>query len=270
MVLPLHLHNKRRIAQQFSRAAEHYDMMADIQFEIAFDASQMLPAACGPLLDIGCGTGRISQQLLSRSQHVFALDLALGMLQHAQRKIDRIHHITWMQGDAEQLPLKNASMSAVFSSMVLQWCDNPHHIMQEVNRVLMPKGEAVLAIMCQGSFRELSHSWMQLDKYRHVNQFKSAQLWKKAAIDQGLTLNFTEKRYQTFHSNIRALLATIKKVGANVLLRENESSMDVDTKPSQLNRASLDRLQHIYFAQFAEKQQLPLSYNIAFLHCIKS
>lgn len=50
---------KTRIAQQFNCATNTYDLAADVQFEIDFDAmSYVTPYfKCG--LDIGCGSGII-------------------------------------------------------------------------------------------------------------------------------------------------------------------------------------------------------------------
>ena len=75
--------NKIRIAQQFSRAANTYNSAADVQLDISFDAMVYVPPAYKNGLDIGCGTGRISQQLATRCNTLVAMDLAFGMLSYA-------------------------------------------------------------------------------------------------------------------------------------------------------------------------------------------
>ena len=61
---------KERIAQQFSRAASVYDKAADVQYDIAQETLKLVSQPVKKMLDIGCGTGRISQQLLAHAEQV--------------------------------------------------------------------------------------------------------------------------------------------------------------------------------------------------------
>lgn len=259
--------NKTRIARQFSRAALHYDALAQVQLDIALDAKAMLPPHSASLLDIGCGTGRITRQLGQLNTQILAMDLAYGMLQQASLNTARqsAKNITWVQGDAEQLPVKNHSLDTVFSSMALQWCPSPERVMSELYRVLVPQGQVVLAMMVQGSFSELVQSWAKIDAGCHVNQFYSAEVWLQAMQKSGLRGSIKQQCYQTWHPNIRHLLGSIKGVGANVLL-DNKQPL---TKGMPVNRQQLSVLEMFYFSQFGANQQLPLSYHIVFLQCVK-
>ena len=259
-------HYKNRLAKQFSRAASHYDNQAAVQLDIANDALALLPQHCGIALDLGCGTGRVTHRLAQRSQQLIAVDLALGMLQHA-RDSYATDDILWLQGDAEHLALSNASVQTVFSSMVLQWCQTPLKVMQEINRVLLPGGQAVVALMCEGSFNELEQVWAQLDNQQHINQFHHANHWQQAAHDSGMQCTVIQKCYQTRHANLRALLSSIKGIGANILIKpQRQSPVSPD---SGFNRRTLEKLEAFYFALYGDNQQLPLSYHVAFLHCVK-
>ena len=77
------------------------------------------------VLDLGAGTGRVTRELLRRypRARVVALDLSPGMLREA-----RHHQSLWRRfervcADALRLPLKNACVDLVFSSLMLQWCE---------------------------------------------------------------------------------------------------------------------------------------------------
>jgi malonyl-CoA O-methyltransferase len=258
---------KTRLAKQFSRAAELYDSLAAVQRDIAADAIRFLPAQCQRLVDIGCGTGRITKQLSAQSEHVIAVDLALGMLKHASVS-NQDKTISWIQGDAEHLALADCSVDTVFSSMALQWCASPLQVMCEIHRVLKIQGQAVLAIMVDGSFTELEQVWAQLDAGRHINQFQRAEVWQRAGFDSGLSIKLSQQHYQTWHPNLRALLASIKGIGANVLIKQGNGQEPMTN--TSLNRHTLAKLAALYLQQNGEGQQLPLSYQIAFLHCVKS
>jgi malonyl-CoA O-methyltransferase len=263
--------NKIRIAQQFSRAARTYNSAADVQLDIAFDAMAYVSAHYQSGLDIGCGTGRISQQLSSRCDKLIAMDLAFGMLTYAkQNNPPSDTSICWLQGDADSLPMADNSVDIVFSSMALQWSDNPQKVMSEITRVMKSGANAVLAIMCDGSFKQLNDSWQKIDSRRHVNNFASAQTWLAAAKAKGLQVTMQEKQYVTWHPNIRLLLSSIKSIGANVLL----TSQDPDGSPkpesrNAFNRHTLQHLETYYQQQYAENMQLPLTYHVCFLQCNK-
>ena len=257
---------KIRLAKQFSRAARHYDSLAGVQRDIAADAMALLPSWCGTLLDIGCGTGRITRRLLPYSQKVIAMDLALGMLQHAWEN-DEGKAVSWLQGDAEHLAFADCTVDTVFSSMALQWCASPMQVMTEIYRVLKVQGQAVLAIMSDGSFTELEQVWSQLDTQRHINQFHTSDDWLKAAHKSGLNVKVSKQVYQTWHPNLRTLLASIRGIGANVLIKpEVEPSLAIGTV---LSRSTLAKLESHYLALSGENRQLPLSYQITFLQCVK-
>ena len=259
-------HYKNRIAKQFSRAATQYDNLAAVQNDIAHDAMALLPAQCGTLVDIGCGTGRISRQLSTRSDRVVAMDLALGMLQHAST-LDDDKAVTWLQGDAECLALADNTVDTVFSSMALQWCISPQQVMAEISRILRPQGQAVLAIMCEGSFTELEQVWAQLDTQRHINQFHSADQWQQAACQSGLQLSLTTQGYQTWHADFRSLLASIKGIGANVLMKQQASQPS--STPPNFSRSTFAKLESHYLTLSDDNKRLPLSYQIVRLHCVK-
>lgn len=298
-------HTKNRIAQQFSRAAPRYDSVANIQGEIAQDAIDLLskfaPKGMPTLLDIGSGTGRNSPELIKHCDNLLALDIAFGMLAFSKQKyakqscstqqvtqLSPQHQpsLSWLQADAEQLPLQNAAVDGVFSSMVLQWCQNQTQVMQEIARVLKQGGKSVLAIMTEDSFHELNHSWQQLDKGKHVNDFAAVKVWQKAALNQGLEVECQVKQYVTWHDGIRPLLASIKSIGANVVI-PNETSEALSLRKTPMNRTILQQLESLYRQTFSNSSdisnssnnsiisnssnngQLPLTYQVCYLVCKK-
>jgi malonyl-CoA O-methyltransferase len=263
--------NKTRIAQQFSRAANTYNSAADVQLDIAFDAMAYVPSHYKNGLDIGCGTGRISQQLATRCDHLIAMDLAFGMLTYAQQhNLVDDPSICWLQGDADYLPMADNSVDMVFSSMVLQWSEDQQKVMAEISRVMASGAHTVLAIMCDGSFNQLNDCWQTIDSQRHVNRFATAQTWYNAAQSQGLQVTMQQKKYVTWHQNIRQLLSSIKSIGANVLLISEDPSEPQKTKSKEVfNRHAWQRLETSYQHKYAKNMQLPLTYQVCFLQCSK-
>lgn len=251
--------DKRRVASQFSRAAQHYDDLAHIQRHIAQQAISSLPDLCGTLLDVGCGSGLITAQLAPRCRNVVAIDLAEGMLEVASRASS--DDILWLAGDAEAIPLQTHSVDTVFSNMALQWCGDLPAVYRELYRVMRPGARAVLAIVCDGSMQELQHSWLAVDRQPHVNQFPGAPLLLQYAKDSGFLVEQETRRYRDWFADIRGLLRSIKGVGANVV---NATGNRV-----QVKRNTLHELECSYRHHFAENDQLPLSYQICHQLLIK-
>ena len=83
--------DKRYVRRSFAAASETYDGMADLQRKVGLTLLNQYPIEItqGNILDLGCGTGFITQQLLSRMPvqvQVFALDIALPMCREAKNK----------------------------------------------------------------------------------------------------------------------------------------------------------------------------------------
>ena len=82
---------KKNLTDAFDKAACSYEQAAKIQFEIGsrllerLDFIKLRPIR---ILDLGCGTGRLSQLLKKRYPHaeVIALDLSLNMVRQVQKR----------------------------------------------------------------------------------------------------------------------------------------------------------------------------------------
>ncbi|MFC6669643.1 methyltransferase domain-containing protein [Marinobacterium aestuariivivens] len=132
--------DKHRIAESFSRAAVSYDDAAELQRQVGHRLLELIPPSePGTLLDLGSGTGYFTPLLRSRfpGSTLISLDLAHGMLEYARRHRPG-EGTAWVCGDAEQLPLASGSLDLVFSSLAIQWCEQPDRLFAEIARVLRP------------------------------------------------------------------------------------------------------------------------------------
>lgn len=250
---------KQRIARQFGRAAEQYNQAAEVQLPIANDALKLLQPGGKNLLDIGCGTGRITRKLTEYAQQVWAVDLAEGMCQFARQQTDK--PVNWLVGDAEALPLADKSMDAVFSSMALQWCEPVSSALEQIHRVLKPGGHAVLALLSEGALSELNQCWSKVDQQRHVNVYDSHDALLDQARNLGFNVEGMQKNYLTYHQDTRQLLGSIKAIGANVVT-ENANH-------APMSKTMLKQLTAEYETLRKANGQLPLSYNVSFLRLSK-
>lgn len=98
----------------------------------------------GPvMLEIGCGTGVTTHEILRRFRHarVFAIDYDAEQVEAAKRRLASFaERVTVQQGDATALALPNASIDAVFEFNVFHHIRKYERAIGEVHRVLKPGG----------------------------------------------------------------------------------------------------------------------------------
>lgn len=205
--------DKKDIAARFSAAAGQYDAVAGIQHVIADCAlSRLTGIQRARALDIGCGTGRNTAKLAAQGALASGMDLAQGMVKQAQSQYPAI---TFLQGDAEQLPCKTGCTDVVFSSMALQWCDDPVQVINEIYRILRPGGHAELAIMVDGSFPELRLAAQTVGINLVLNKLATAECWLAAVCQNSWgKINHDVASYKDSFDNIGSLLKSINGVGA--------------------------------------------------------
>ncbi len=212
--------NKRAIADSFSRAAIHYDGVAQVQRHIG-DAMLSLLAQqkkqYESTLDIGCGTGSLTLALAPFTGTLTALDLAPGMLAVAQQRDQQQVINQFICGDAESLPFSEHSFDFIFSSFALQWCDDLAQVFNDIFRLLKPRGRFLFSIPVENTLIELKQSWQQAEaNHNHVNQFHSVD-WLGAALQRSgfKVIEFSEHTEQVFYDSVRELTLELKTLGAH-------------------------------------------------------
>lgn len=93
------------------------------------------------VVDVGCGTGNASIQAAQAGATVTGVDLAPGMLARARAASEAAGlEITWAEGDAEAIPLPDASADVVVSTFGCMFAPRHAAAAAEILRVLRPGG----------------------------------------------------------------------------------------------------------------------------------
>ena len=125
------------VAEHFRTFAEEYDSSAEWCGDPALLELLLAGADARKALDLGCGTGLVAEALQERSGKVWGLDLSYPMLAKARSRIgSRV-----LQGEAESLPLRSASLDLIVCRQVLHYTREAE-VLCEAARVLRPGGEA--------------------------------------------------------------------------------------------------------------------------------
>ncbi len=93
------------------------------------------------LLDIACGTGALAAEAARRGTEVVGMDFAPGMVAEAAR---RHPGVEFRAGDAEAIPLPDASVDAVTCSFGMLHMERPDRVLAEAARVLRPGGRLAM------------------------------------------------------------------------------------------------------------------------------
>ncbi len=99
------------------------------------------------VLDVGTGTGVVAITAARAGAKVTALDLTPELLEHARKNasIASLHEITWIEGDAENMPFPDATFDVVVSQFGHMFAPRPSVVISEMRRVLKPHGRIAFA-----------------------------------------------------------------------------------------------------------------------------
>jgi SAM-dependent methyltransferase len=117
--------------------------------------------ANGRWLDVGCGTGALTQTILQRTtpQRVVAIDPSDGFIAYAR---DRIHDPRAMFhiGNAQDLHVETASFDCVVAGLVLNFVPDPDRAVAEMRRAARP-GATVAAYVWDyaGDMQLMRYFW---------------------------------------------------------------------------------------------------------------
>ena len=153
---------KTRIAQAFDRA-EGYDAHARIQREAARQLAAKvatLPIDSKlPALEIGCGTGFLTEALLAgcSPRRLLASDIAPAMIARARQRLGDRPGLDFELIDGEAPPAPPAGgWGLIASSLAFQWFEQPAAAIDRLAEMLAPGGWLAIATLAPGSLAEWS------------------------------------------------------------------------------------------------------------------
>jgi malonyl-CoA O-methyltransferase len=239
--------DKQGIKFSFSKASSSYDAMASLQRTVGRELlKQQTPDSLkGTFLDIGCGTGFLTGELLTLSgdNKLIALDLARSMVETTRDKWAN-KNVQYLCADAELLPLANESMDAVFSNVALQWCQNLNKVLADIYRILKPNGTLIFSTFGEKTLQELKSAWSDVDNFTHVNEFYNAEdirQFLNAANYKNIRIS--ETIYIQKYDSVIALMRELKGIGAHNVTAGRNRTITGKSKMQKMIQA-YERLKH--------------------------
>ncbi len=264
--------DKRQVRRAFSRAAQDYDAAAVMQREVCtrmlekLDVIKLQPAR---LLDVGSGTGWGTRQLAERypQAEVVALDIAMGMLQHARgtsswwRKLFAGRRESFLCADVEALPIASGSVDMVWSNLALQWCNDLPSTFVELNRIIRNDGLLMFSSFGVDTLQELRVAFRDVDGYSHVNRFADMHDIGDMLVAAGFADPVMEMEKITLtYEDVRAVMQDLKSIGAH--------NATAGRAPGLLGKARWARIVQNY-ETLRRDGRLPATFEIVYGHAWK-
>jgi len=237
----------RAIKESFGRAAPDYDAEAHVQRQVRGHcltlAGKYWPRGAH-ILDAGSGTGALSQETNWR---VTGLDISFGMCAFAREKV--------VNADAASMPFSDARFDGVFSSLMLQWANDPQAVWREMARVLKPQGRVILSTLVAGTLHELREAFSSLDATPHVSHFLKVHDVLGCAAEAGLSMIAAEQvRIVEYYPDAIALMRSLQAIGA--------SHKEAERRKGLMTLKQLARVEQAYEKRFGGAKGLPATWQV--------
>ncbi|WP_031293167.1 class I SAM-dependent methyltransferase [Leptolyngbya sp. Heron Island J] len=186
------------------------------------------------ILDLGCGTGQLTQALAATGAIVSGIDADAAMIATAQQHYPEL---SFAVADACNFRVKQP-VDAIFSNAVLHWVKPPEQAVQAVVNALKPGGRFVVEFGGKGNVHAIVKAvetirqqenlspWYfpRIGEYAHLLETYGLEVTFAAMIDRPTPLNDGEQGLANWLKMFgNALLAGLSTDDVEVLLREVEA-----------------------------------------------
>lgn len=257
--------DKQAVRRHFGRRARVYDRYAEVQRAMADALLARLadveeePEAVRAVLDVGCGTGFLTEKLLARypQARCIAVDLAEEMLDVARERLDS-SRVQWVCADIEQWA-PDERVDRIVSNATFQWLTDPAGTLRTLAACLAPGGMLAFATFGPRTFWELDCAFVAAgdrEGPRRGPLFFAPEEWAAMAKGAALIVRdvqevYWRKRYPT----VRAFLDAVKGTGAN----------HAPAGPLRANRRTLLGMLEQYERLFGERDGVPATYHVVWV-----
>src|SRR2546426_10558688 len=159
----------RRVRDYFELVSPQWDVMrksfyGDEVRDAVLNAARVQPS--DTVLDVGAGTGFLTEAAAKIARKVIALDFSEAMTAESRGKFGG-RNVEFKIGNVEHIPLPSASVNVVVGNMILHHCLNPDIAIGDMARVLVPGGRLALSDLQQHNHqflrKENADIWLGFD-----------------------------------------------------------------------------------------------------------
>lgn len=246
--------------RKFSAAADTYAGESNAQKAVCADlAGWLSDTVDGDILELGCGTGALTAELVRRfpENHITAVDAAPGMIQQAANLIPK-RRVTWVTADA-RFYQRDEKFPLIVSSSALHWMLPLRDTFDTLRKQLEHGGQLVAALMVEGTLRHINEA------RRAVAPDKQAPVPLPAAKDVIADLRRAEfrviktatRRYVENYPDVNTLLRSLRRQGV---------TGKVNPDANLLSKNELQALKEYLHHNREPEEDIQAVYQVLFIH----
>jgi len=254
--------HKQAIQRNFRRRGATYDRHARIQQWMAAEllrGCQEGVRRAGRILEVGCGTGYLTELIRQENPHatLIALDLEVSLLQQARSRVGRDLGGHYVAADGEAF--FGGSYDLIVSNSVFQWFTRPEETLREYYRMLRPGGSLAFAILGPATFQELAASFQMAAGSLPLAEspelaavsFSGAQTWKRFLVEAGFQEVRLQREVHTeTHPTVQDFLHALQATGAT------------NPAPQPLSPRLFRHMAATYQRSFGRNGAIPVTYEV--------
>ncbi|WP_028399565.1 malonyl-ACP O-methyltransferase BioC [Ectobacillus panaciterrae] len=262
--------NKALLQKRFNKAASTYDEYANVQKKMGDVLIQKLcqtytSHARLSILELGCGTGYVTEQLLNSFPYasVTAVDFAPHMIEQAKKRRGA-EKAAFICGDIEKISF-SGPYDVIISNATFQWLNDLQGTVARLCEALHDNGALMFTTFGNETFQELHLSFQQAvgslegkDERAVGQSFFTAQQLKELCEPQG-HVSMQQARYIEWFSTVRDFLDSVRKIGAA------NSNDGISSQSPSVFRNMI----RLYEEQFQQNGCIPATYHALFCSIMK-
>ncbi|TMV44464.1 methyltransferase domain-containing protein [Paenibacillus mesophilus] len=276
--------DKSLVRLHFDKHAHEYEQFASVQMEMAarltasaVEAKRTSGGGQRPvrrILEIGCGTGRLTAMLAAAfpAARFACIDLSARMIGMAKRNLDQAQlgaaeRVSFIEGDAEAI-LRGESRSIgafgvleqggqqrrgfdlIVSNAAFQWFVAPRDTVKACLRLLQPGGGVfAFSTFGPGTFRQLHDSFAEAERLLgmapvpHGQAFAGGDEWRDCFAGEAGTFHWSGDVVTEVSPDVRSFLHRVKRIGAGNAVAGGRRGVG--------GRKLLETMERIYADRFA-------------------
>jgi len=242
------MRNNTSTVIHFSRAAAVYHTRAELQRAVAGKLLLYLsrPVEAERVLELGCGTGFLTSQLLEAlaGARIDALDISASMIEQARLAVAASERIHWHVCDVWNYPAE-AVYDLISSSSSLQWMQPLDALSRQLGSMLKPGGRLLCSLMVEGTLGELHRLRREIAPQKSPRDRLPTVAATVAYLENaGFRVSRSgQETMQTEHNSSEDLLRAIRELGF--------TGGPLATSSALLTRGELKRLADRYAIECA-------------------
>ena len=213
-----------KIEKNFSRFSSSYNLYADIQRSaskklLKFLEPDTILLSSLPILEIGCGTGLLSEGLAEcfPSHKIIFSDISSKMLHQCRSNIGK----SWTDADrfefqlidGERISVKN-NYSMIISGFTFQWFSELNSSLEKMKEALSQGGIIAFSIPVEGSFPEWEKACRRLNIPFRANTLPDALILINWFKKKGWNVKYLVEELRCIYPSAIYFFRSIKNIGA--------------------------------------------------------